>query len=185
MKLFKLSKLLIETPSSWMVPRVPASSLPRSLLWYFLSDFWPTILRTNTFKGLLKIYFSLRNNVYLVSFLHVLLFVWRLCRIENVFWESLTCHKCFPSRNSKFRASKNRFYCVFPSQNSCKKEVFTRGYFKAAIRLIVSEHSSSSLSRPTKIKLSEDISKKCRVWGGRILCMEFLPNFYNFCLFIY
>ena len=109
-------------------------------------------------------------------FLHVL-FVWRLCRIENVFWESLTCHKCFPSRNSKFRASKNRFYCVFPSQNSCKKEVFfTRGYFKAAIRLIVSEHSSSSLSRPTKIKLSEDISKKCRVWGGRILRMEFLPN---------
>ena len=125
MKLFKLSKLLIETPSSWMVPRVPASSLPRSLLWYFLSDFWPTILCTNIFKGLLKICFSLRNNnVYLVIFFLHVLFVWRLCRIENVFWESLTCHKCFPSRNSKFRASKNRFYCVFPSQNSCKKEVF-------------------------------------------------------------
>ena len=180
MKLFKLSKLLIETPSSWMVPRVPACHALFYDISCLISD-----LQSFVFKGLLKIYFSLRNNVYLVSFLHVL-FVWRLCRIENVFWESLTCHKCFPSRNSKFRASKNRFYCVFPSQNSCKKEVFfTRGYFKAAIRLIVSEHSSSSLSRPTKIKLSEDISKKCRVWGGRILCMEFLPNFYNFCLFIY
>ena len=111
-----------------------SSSLPHSLLWYFLSDFWPTILRTNIFKGLLKIYFSLRNNVYLVSFLHVL-FVWRLCRIENVFWESLTCHKCFPSRNSKFRASKNRFYCVFPSQNSCKKEVFYKRLFQGSDKI--------------------------------------------------
>ena len=46
-----------------------SSSVPRSLLWYFLSDFWPTILCTNIFKGLLKICFSLRNNnVYLVIF---------------------------------------------------------------------------------------------------------------------
>ena len=169
MELVKLSKLLIETPSSWMVPRVPACQalFMLFLVWFLTYKYFKTVL-------MFKIHFT-RWNVYIhcvsVFFLHVL-FVWRLCRIENVFWESLTCHKCFPSRNSKFRASKNRFYCVFPFQNNCKKEGFFRkGYFKAAIRLIVSEHSSSSLSRPANIKLSlsDDIFLKCRVWEGRIL----------------
>ena len=132
-----------------------------------------------------------------VCFLHVL-FVWRLCRIENVFWESLTCHKCFPSRNSKFRASKNRFYCVFPFQNNCKKEGFFRkGYFKAAIRLIVSEHSSSSLSRPANIKLSlsDDIFFKVSSVGRKdfkykIICKlgrhghRYLISIYLYCLLI-
>ena len=76
MELVKLSKLLIETPSSWMVPRVPACQalFMLFLVWFLTYKYFKTVL-------MFKIYFS-RRNVYIVRVCFFACFV-RLETLQN------------------------------------------------------------------------------------------------------
>ena len=76
MELVKLSKLLIETPSSWMVPRVPACQalFMLFLVWFLTYKYFKTVL-------MFKIYFS-RRNVYIVCVCFFACFV-RLETLQN------------------------------------------------------------------------------------------------------